>query len=252
MIYMQVTRGAADRDFAYPEGRRRPSSPSPRPSPWRTRRRPRRHPGHHRARHPLGPPRHQDGPAPRAVDVQDDGAARRQGRCLDGRGRLRDRGHVEQRLHRHRRRRHRHPRPLERHPARDHPRGRARLRPRGADARRGAPLHGRRGPRRGRPSSPPPRPSSRRSSRSTAPRSATAGPARSRGDCASSTWPRAAARRLEPPRNLAETAAFAGVHPRVPMSDTPPRLAPVPTAPPSPGPVAPDPGPSSSRCRAGR
>ena len=74
MVYMQVTRGAADRDFAYP--------PDPRPSlvvftqaraARGHRRGARRHPGDRGPGHPLEAPRHQDRPAPRPVDVQDDG-----------------------------------------------------------------------------------------------------------------------------------------------------------------------------------
>ena len=149
MVYLQVTRGAADRDFAYP--------PEPVPSlVLFTQARPlvdtprarERHQGHRAPRHPLAAPRHQDGAAPRPVDVQDDGEEGRQGRRLAGRGRLRHRGHLEQRLDRHPRRRDRHPRPLDLDPPRDHPRRRAGARRRGTDPRRGAPLHHRRGPRR--------------------------------------------------------------------------------------------------------
>ena len=77
MVYLQVTRGAADRDFAYPA--------SPVPSlvlftqaraARRHARGARRHPGDRHARHPLGAARHQDRAAPRPVDVQDDGPAR--------------------------------------------------------------------------------------------------------------------------------------------------------------------------------
>ena len=60
----------------------------------------RRHPHHLDRGSALGPARHQDGAAALSVDGQDDGQEGRRRRCLDGRGRRGDRGHLEQRLYR--------------------------------------------------------------------------------------------------------------------------------------------------------
>ena len=126
------------------------------------------------------PARHQDGAAARAVDVQDDGEEGRQGRRLDGRGRLRHRGHLEQRLDRHRATAAIVTRDLSEAILHGITRA-AVLRLRRARRRSGSRSGRSRWPRRRRrrrPSSPPPRPSSPRWSRSTAGRSATAGPGR--------------------------------------------------------------------------
>ena len=99
------------------------------------------------ARHPLGrgaTSRRCSCSAPSMGKMMAKAAGR--GRRLDGRGRLRHRGHLEQRLDRHRRRRDRHARPVARRSCTASPGPRCcDYAARGADAGRGAAVHPRRG-----------------------------------------------------------------------------------------------------------
>ena len=106
--------GAADRDFAYPA----PDVPATMvlftqkkaiidaPAAARGLKR------GHAAGPALGPARHQDRATALPFDGEDGGEGERRRRRLAGRGRLRHRRHLEQRLDRHRRRDDRHPRPV--------------------------------------------------------------------------------------------------------------------------------------------
>ena len=181
LVYLQVTRGVARRDFLFPAAGTPPSIVVTARSldPVRLERIAAEGIAvRHGAGQSLGAGRHQVGVAPAQRAGQGDGArCRRQGSLVRRPGRLRHRRRLEQCLDRHARRHARHPLGRPRHPARHHPHRDARSRrARRSSSSRSANSRSRRPTRRAKRSSPRRASSSCRSCRSTAGRWATALP----------------------------------------------------------------------------
>ena len=181
IVYLQVTRGVAPRNHAFPSAGVPPGIVVTARATDRAaaNRGGGRRVGHHRSGQSLGPGRHQDdfAPAQRPRQAEGDGSRRLRGLVRRPRG-PGHRGRFDQRLDRHPRRPSGDAAGRPRHSSRHHAGGHLRSRREGRAAGRGSGLHRGGSARFGaKPSSPRPRPWSCRSCASTGCRSPTASPA---------------------------------------------------------------------------